>query len=183
MAQVSVQRVSAQWGASRLPTRRAVQHRARVAAPTRCEFDVDNASILVAGKTRGGAGRVKEERVKEEAALSRAAIPAMQGTGWVVRRNAVLARRATHPRRPLPPPPPLARPAGGGGCALQITKRLKDAGSWVWQLQRTDVRRCVQAYSAGGLLVGRAAVQARWRRRAVVPPRALTSRAAAQEGD
>lgn len=31
--------------------------------------------------------------------------------------------------------------AGGGGCALQITKRLKDAGSWVWQLQRTDVRR------------------------------------------
>lgn len=32
--------------------------------------------------------------------------------------------------------------AGGGGCALQVTKRLKDAGSWVWQLQRTDVRRC-----------------------------------------
>lgn len=25
--------------------------------------------------------------------------------------------------------------------ALEVTKRLKDMGSWVWQLQRTDVRR------------------------------------------
>ncbi|GFH20741.1 NAD(P)-bd_dom domain-containing protein, partial [Haematococcus lacustris] len=31
--------------------------------------------------------------------------------------------------------------AGGGGVALHVTRRLKNMGSWVWQLQRTDVRR------------------------------------------
>jgi hypothetical protein len=34
--------------------------------------------------------------------------------------------------------------AGGGGVALHVTRRLKDMGSWVWQLQRTDVRRKVR---------------------------------------
>ena len=32
---------------------------------------------------------------------------------------------------------------GGGGVALDVTRKLKEAGSWVWQLQRTDVRRLV----------------------------------------
>lgn len=30
---------------------------------------------------------------------------------------------------------------GGGGVAIGVTRKLKDMGSWVWQLQRTDVRR------------------------------------------
>jgi shikimate 5-dehydrogenase len=30
---------------------------------------------------------------------------------------------------------------GGGGVALSVTRKLKNMGSWVWQLQRTDVRR------------------------------------------
>ncbi|BDA48088.1 Uncharacterized protein At2g34460, chloroplastic at C-terminar half [Coccomyxa sp. Obi] len=31
--------------------------------------------------------------------------------------------------------------AGGGGVALSVTRRLKDMGSWVWMLQRSDSRR------------------------------------------
>lgn len=33
--------------------------------------------------------------------------------------------------------------AGGGGVALSVTRRLKDMGSWVWMLQRSDSRRSV----------------------------------------
>ncbi|GFR52137.1 hypothetical protein Agub_g14652 [Astrephomene gubernaculifera] len=30
---------------------------------------------------------------------------------------------------------------GGGGVALHVTRKLKDMGSWVWMMQRTDVRK------------------------------------------
>ena len=51
-------------------------------------------------------------------------------------------------RRAFPPPRAGLDPdnasilvCGGGGVALEVTRRLKDMGAWVWQLQRTDVRR------------------------------------------
>ena len=34
---------------------------------------------------------------------------------------------------------------GGGGIALDVTRKLKDMGAWVWMLQRSDSRRCVHA--------------------------------------
>jgi hypothetical protein len=42
--------------------------------------------------------------------------------------------------------------AGGGGVALHVTRRLKNMGSWVWQLQRTDVRRKVSIQASDALL-------------------------------
>ena len=30
---------------------------------------------------------------------------------------------------------------GGGGIALDVTRKLKDMGAWVWMLQRSDSRR------------------------------------------
>lgn len=30
---------------------------------------------------------------------------------------------------------------GGGGVALEVTRKLKDMGSWVWMLQRSESRR------------------------------------------
>lgn len=138
MAQVAVQRVCAQWGSTRLQPTRRVVHRARAVAP-KCEFDVDNASILVAGKQRkeGGAegADLWEAPSAERCSLPQAAETmdgAMRCSLWTL----------APPHLTAPPPLPAPRPpTGGGGCALQITKKLKDAGSWVWQLQRTDVRR------------------------------------------
>lgn len=30
---------------------------------------------------------------------------------------------------------------GGGGIGLDVTRKLKDMGAWVWMLQRSDTRR------------------------------------------
>lgn len=30
---------------------------------------------------------------------------------------------------------------GGGGIGLDVTRKLKDMGAWVWMLQRSDSRR------------------------------------------
>ncbi len=44
--------------------------------------------------------------------------------------------------------------AGGGGVALSVTRRLKDMGSWVWMLQRSDSRRSVHSQSHPYLKLG-----------------------------
>lgn len=52
---------------------------------------------------------------------------------------------------------------GGGGVALHTTRKLKNMGSWVWQLQRTDVRRSeiekMMAFVAKGDALNKADVQ------------------------
>jgi len=52
---------------------------------------------------------------------------------------------------------------GGGGVALHVTRQLKNMGSWVWQLQRTDDRRAeiekMMAIVAKGDAMSKADVQ------------------------
>lgn len=57
----------------------------------------------------------------------------------------VLPRRRASvctPRAALDPDNANILVCGGGGVALQVTRKLKDMGSWVWAMQRSDARRC-----------------------------------------
>eukprot|EP00887_Chlorella_sp_A99_P001674 scaffold8.g1674.t1 len=85
-------------------------------SPTQCF----SASSLTA---RAGA-----RPAQRSAAGRRAAAPTRRGASLVVRAD-------------LDPDNASFLVCGGGGVALEITRQLKDMGSWVWQLQRTDVRR------------------------------------------
>lgn len=45
---------------------------------------------------------------------------------------------------------------GGGGIALDVTRKLKDMGAWVWMLQRSDSRRYETAVCLAALTILRA---------------------------
>jgi hypothetical protein len=57
---------------------------------------------------------------------------------WVVSRSRAIRAEA------LDPDNASILVAGGGGVALLVTRKLKDMGSWVWVLQRSDSRRCTR---------------------------------------
>ena len=75
-------------------------------------------------------------------------LPPLAHTAWRRRCHAAHdAAAEEHGQLTRPPSLPFSRlppsilVCGGGGVALHTTRRLKNMGSWVWQLQRTDVRR------------------------------------------
>mmetsp|Transcript_34579 Transcript_34579/g.87460 ORF Transcript_34579/g.87460 Transcript_34579/m.87460 type:complete len:266 (-) Transcript_34579:262-1059(-) len=72
--------------------------------------------------------------VRVPAAASRAAVHR-------VRCGAAVTPVKATPAYDLDPDNASILVAGGGGVALQVTRRLKNMGSWVWQLQRNDSRR------------------------------------------
>ncbi|PNH01209.1 hypothetical protein TSOC_012921 [Tetrabaena socialis] len=62
-------------------------------------------------------------------------------TSGNVRRSRPLTMRAKAVTYDLDPDNASILVCGGGGVALQVTRKLKDMGSWVWMMQRTDVRK------------------------------------------
>ncbi len=78
--------------------------------------------------------------IREISALCHFSRGLVKQAGWTPE-NSQHACRSVHCTAQLDPDNASILVCGGGGVALEVTRKLKDMGSWVWMLQRSENRR------------------------------------------